>query len=291
MNVISFVLIWGIVSLFIILILLTKGAWDFIKTEWWKPRSGRGCDISWDDVASIIEGDPLETRFKSFACPSFDEILRILGFVLIFLGAILIIVLLFEISFTKYIYKGNFVINSLLGFLFGSLLTYWIHALRIRAQVQSNNRIDWINSFREQISIIVANAPEPSCTHDLNIKMNDPHYIRTVNSARSKLELLINPSERDHRALSFFLRQLAGFHPISIDCDVENQLRNAAMRYRCVIHKKRWNKHICKYHPLYLEKTRFDITDKSERDWLISIIIRLSNAVLKREWERVKRGR
>ncbi len=70
---------------------------------------------------------------------------------------------------------------------------------------------------------------------------------------------MINPSEKDHRALSTLLRLLCGIKLIDIDKEVTNKLP-------CLV------------------------SDNDHRK-LITWTIRLSNATLKREWELIKYGR
>jgi len=83
-----------------------------------------------------------------------------------------------------------------------------------------------------------------------------PPLYPEANLARLNVELLINPSEKDHRALSTLLRLLCGFELIDIDKEVMKNLPCLA--------------------------------DKPDHRTLITWAIRLSNAMLKREWELIK---
>jgi hypothetical protein len=76
-----------------------------------------------------------------------------------------------------------------------------------------------------------------------------------------KLELLMNPSEKDHRALMALIRHIYGHHSVRIDMIPRTELGF----------------------------TTLVPSNPADRSALKSQMIRLSNVVLKREWERVKR--
>ena len=89
-----------------------------------------------------------------------------------------------------------------------------------------------------------------------------PHLYPDANLARLTLELLLNPSEKDHRTLSTLLRRLCDFDVLAIDAEVHGRLCNLGL----------------------------DIYNSDHRQ-LLTWTIRLSNAMLKREWELVKFGK
>jgi hypothetical protein len=143
----------------------------------------------------------------------------------------------------------------------------------IRAKVRSENRQKWIDEVRKNLAIVINYAGYKNALYDsshvqtgatglqrFNIAA-PPYLYPEANLARLTLELLINPSEKDHRTLSTLLRLLCEYEPIEIDREVTKEL------------------------PFLVT------TPKPNHRTLITWTIRLSNAMLKREWELVKFGK
>jgi hypothetical protein len=139
----------------------------------------------------------------------------------------------------------------------------------IRAKVRSENRQKWIDQGRGNLAVVINYAGYKNeyqahakrywadpLRYDLS--KGAPPLYPDANLARLTLELLFNPSEKDHRTLSTLLRLLCGFDPIQIDAEVTKHLP-------CL--------------------------SSVNHDSLIIYTIRLSNAMLKREWELIKFGK
>jgi len=135
---------------------------------------------------------------------------------------------------------------------------------QLRLKARSENRQSWINEIREVLASLIADLPMPDGSGDAETKKIIQYFPR-----HAKLELLLNPSEKVHRTLMALIRHAYGFDDVSIDEGVRHNLKPDVF------------------------KTAFD-NDKEKKihfEELKSQIIRLSNVILKREWEQVKHAR
>jgi hypothetical protein len=146
---------------------------------------------------------------------------------------------------------------------------------QLRAKVRADSRQEWINTARRLLADIVS---------DLLPENHNNRTVRRLNSNRIKLELMLNPSEKDHRLLSLLIRALC------IPGELIEEDRYVADKLAALKSDKD--------NPLVLsdgndllykiirDKTLAGLPEN--RNCSISYIIRLSHLVLKREWERVK---
>ena len=120
------------------------------------------------------------------------------------------------------------------------------------------NRQKWINQIRRVLDPLIAEAPRHDAEED---ELN--HAIKKYIARHARLELLLNPAEKEHRALLGLLRRIYRMGNIPMN--------NSAWQALCLA----------------------GISPEDEDQWveLKSRIVRLSNAVLKREWEQVKHVR
>lgn len=142
----------------------------------------------------------------------------------------------------------------LLGFLtLAAALTATFYQWRVTAR--SVNRQKWIDDIRVVLAEIIADLPSIQ-----DIETVKQYKKKRAIYRNAKLELLLNPSEEVHRALMALLRHAYGFDDVPIDNIPRRELELKALN------------------PNFREDS---IKLKSQ-------IIRLSNVVLKREWEQVK---
>jgi hypothetical protein len=125
-----------------------------------------------------------------------------------------------------------------------------------RLKARSENRQKWIDEIRKTLSLLIENIPGASEDDAAR-----EEKIKAYSKEHGKLELLMNPSERDHRALMALIRHIYGHDDVPIDDIPREQLGIATLL----------------------------LSNSADRIALKSQMIRLSNVVLKREWERVKR--
>lgn len=142
----------------------------------------------------------------------------------------------------------------LLGFLsLTGAATKVVYEWRLKARAE--NRQKWIDEIRETFRLLIENMP---LTGDEDTVSNQKKNV--YRAQHGKLELLMNPSERDHRALMALIRHIYGLPNVPID----------------EIPRKE------------LDIAKLDPATSADFVKLKSQMIRLSNVVLKREWERVK---
>jgi len=136
--------------------------------------------------------------------------------------------------------------------LLGPLVSIWVAQKQARVTVLSNNRQAWINTLRDQVSefisiCVLIHAGEWSQRQE---KEFDEKFERLV-LVESKINLLINPKEDDHRRL------------VELLADARRTLGNRA--------KERDNQKYDEWKTLYKQ------------------FVPLTQSILKREWERVKK--
>ncbi|MDK9720861.1 MAG: hypothetical protein OEL53_06720 [Rhodospirillales bacterium] len=135
---------------------------------------------------------------------------------------------------------------------------------QLRAKVRADNRQEWINKVRILISDIVGLLPVSryACKKE-------------VTKRRIELELMLNPSEKDHRLLSYLIRRA-----LNVDFKIkpDRNLRD--------IISEEGNHHIDD--DLYQYIFVGEAISPEQLNDLISYIMLISHIVIKREWERVK---
>jgi len=150
---------------------------------------------------------------------------------------------------------------------------------QLQAKVKADSRQAWIDKLRANIATFVA-------------LVDRQHYHTRRNKAelttrRIEMEMLLNPSEKDHRLLMYLTIKLAFFDSGNRDFlsiqDVRNIIREIQKdpEYKW----SEWKRILAPIPP----KDSF-IHEMKYSD-LIGYTIRLSHVVLKREWERVKSTR
>lgn len=138
---------------------------------------------------------------------------------------------------------------------------------QLRAKVRADNRQAWIDRARTLLSDL-AQKPETA--------MDSPQAEKLARS-RMELELMLNPSEKDHRFLIYLLQRLhLQAHADEIDgAKTLLSVIRADMSSGSSAHAGDWLGSI----------------GQSRPDLLVGYVVRLSHVVLKREWERVKHTR
>jgi hypothetical protein len=121
---------------------------------------------------------------------------------------------------------------------------------QIRASVVSNNRQQWINTLRDTIADFIAKQVMVRTRNEKSFA-NDDSFPRMEEMLRLayKIQLLINPTEKDHAEL------------VELIFDMANTVSRTSPRPK-----------------------EFDLNRIVQR------VVDLSQAILKREWDRVKCG-
>lgn len=175
------------------------------------------------------------------------------------------------------------------------IFTYY----QLRAKVRADSRQAWIIRARELIGQVVALTDD---FRDLRDKRRFPDAEATwtrMNPLRLELELMLNPSEKDHRLLLFLIQRFASrgrnAEPIQ-DAKILRQSIAESERSQGPLPDRGWSDvDDAEREALVsdvLSKSRWnDIVNAEGREAQVSFILRLSHVVLKREWERVKHTR
>lgn len=185
---------------------------------------------------------------------------------------------------------------ALLAAMVTIIFTYY----QLRAKVRADSRQQWIIRARELLGQVVAHVDG---YRDLraDFRPRDAEEVwNKMNPLRLELELMLNPSEKDHRLLLHLIQRFAsrGRNPDLIqDARILRRSIARSLRPGGTESGRSWER--------LSEEERDDLASKVLResaDWnpilndearegQVSYILRLSHVVLKREWERVKHTR
>ncbi|RCK27447.1 hypothetical protein TH8_05995 [Thalassospira profundimaris] len=182
------------------------------------------------------------------------------------------------------------------------VLAFLLAAFQIKASLTAHNRKKWIEDFRLAVVEAIMNIPSQEI-RDKRYKSqsqeneNDNNkFFADKKDGRTKLELLINPTEADHRVLSTLFRFAYGLtDPAELKLWHDQNLDKNKIGFLSKGSRPENFKHIIIVDFIVYEKIEYiqhltKTGDLLDQNYLVSLIFRLSNAVLKREWERVKLG-
>ncbi|MBF0132660.1 MAG: hypothetical protein HQL75_08760 [Magnetococcales bacterium] len=282
-------LFYLIIYAVIMLMLFCKQHWKPYGSTWFMPKKRSWNDeLDWEDIVEILDGDPIgyneknRDGFYEFLKNAFD-FMKELG---IILATVLIIywipMFLVNIRNCEFLSKNGPLAVIITGVTV--IVTLAIGLKKIQAKVKSENRQVWINDLRNTVAEVIAllrfckhfneqkNNERLTCydtiPHEQQPKELEGGNAYNLDQKLIKLELLINPSEKDHRMLLWMLRKCSrGEENIVLD-----------KIFLCIKDIRN------------VEKMEFfeKLDREKNLDFLISYVVRLSNAILKREWERVK---
>ena len=168
--------------------------------------------------------------------------------------------------------------------LIAASVSIWFTYSQLRAKVRADNRQEWLGRtralFGRVIALAAAHAEAPSGKRARIFLRLDP--------LRLELELMLNPSEKDHRLLMYLLRRLTFINDPGRADQADEGVLVAEIREAC--------------RRMALEQPARYGSDRYELDWrpvleagraapLVTYCMRLGHVVLKREWERVKTTR
>ncbi|MCF3629923.1 hypothetical protein RJ527_01590 [Thalassospiraceae bacterium LMO-SO8] len=239
------------------------------RTTWWDPsEKGPFEKLDWPDVVTLMNEDPACYSPKERCYRFCSQRMMVLG--LYALGIIWGVASFFLIHSKM---------NNLTVAKLGDLGTFFVgisvvigvagFLIRTRIDTRSRNRQEWIDQIRGCLSGLFFHMPEAwryaDRKDDLGLFVLKPiedaqaYYLEH----HGELELLLNPSECEHRALLSLLRYMYLLDMIGID---EVAYKELDLNQYCRFDKYKW----------------IDLKSKA---------VRLSNAVLKREWEQIKHVR
>ena len=156
---------------------------------------------------------------------------------------------------------------------------------QLQAKVRADSRQAWIDKLRSHIARFIALADYAHSSTRSRAKSLDPDELTTC---RIEMELMLNPSEKDHRLLMYLCIRIAFFPLGEREFRSIHDVRNIRKAIGLSDDKlsEEWvaffgpipsRGNPCQYASAYSD--------------LIGYTLRLSHVVLKREWERVKATR
>lgn len=160
---------------------------------------------------------------------------------------------------------------------------------QLRAKVKADSRQAWIDKLRSRISRTIAFAD--AVRYRRNNKDID-NIRKELIDARLEMELMLNPSEKDHRLLMYLIQKLAFFGK-----DIESDMDDGFEKIEDVINIRRSIRKCHKHDEGRWKSILTPIPDITDTDRskvysdLVGYTIRLAHIVLKREWEHVKATR
>lgn len=270
------------------------------KADWWD-IGGRLDDPSWEDVRRMTVGDeeddPLAIRpTGSGPAGTINAIAAyvVVGCILIEAASMVVAGpvlprLLTNHASTIALPAGTVGaslelsanLTALLALTAAAVSIYFTHR-QLQAKVKADSRQAWIIKLRARIAGFIALAGAihedgtgPDCQKDLTRR-------------RLEMELMLNPSEKDHRLLMYLSLRMAFFEDGEASFAKVHDVRNIRADIRGSDPKAELT-----WKPLL-----GPIPDKSQKNEhddafsdLVGYTMRLAHVVLKREWERVKATR
>lgn len=255
------------------------------STNWWDPAASPDGKLSWDHVRALTldeSHDPLAME----RTPRWGQIVREMIAAVLVIGALASLAiaaakLLGTPADIPGFSDGKTVTGSAGLTVFLALLTATLTIVftfyQLKAKVRADNRQVWIARLRTTIAEVVALSTErASLSGRYEDRKRSTEIWRELSPKRLELELLLNPSEKDHRLLMHF-SQLLTLDDVDHIEDAQNLRASIARELGCdrANIPEPWN----------------DLLVNAEPPILVGRTMRLSHVVLKREWERVKSAR
>ncbi len=172
---------------------------------------------------------------------------------------------------------------------------------QLQAKVRASSRQAWIDKLRSHIARFIALADSAHSSVRNRACSHDPSEFTTC---RIEMELMLNPSEKDHRLLMYLGLRLAFFRLGESKFQSIHDVRNIRKAIGivettpCEKHKEideicedcKKFKHWESWEPLFkkIPSRAAHAEYKSEYSDLIGYTLRLTHVLLKREWEQVK---
>lgn len=172
---------------------------------------------------------------------------------------------------------------ALIASAIGVIFTYQ----QLRAKVRADSRQAWNDKVAELLANVLSTIGlliGHTKSQDAEEKLHDE-----LTRSRTHLELLLNPSEKDHRLIMFLIRIMA-IPKDKLDHDMVTQkdITNAINNKNIAIGKGRNNFEIFEK---IVRDTPYKNLSKKENGLIISLIFKLGAAIRKREWERIRHTR
>lgn len=256
---------------------------DRVITRWWDPAAVQDGDFTWAEVWRLTCGpladDPLRAGGSARSGSASGEMLGLamggvagLGIVLVCAAALFALVTPGDIALPAASPSADLSKTALpaLLALLAALLTITFTYYQLRAKVRADNRQVWIARLR----VLIAEVTAMAYALDGANRTKTVEIWQKLGSARLEFELMLNPSEKDHRVLMYLVQQLS-----DLSTPIHGYIADAHNLRTIVLadtgDDEKWQR----------------LLDCRKAEQLVGYIMRLAHVVLKREWERVKRAR
>lgn len=269
------------------------------KTSWWEPsREPDSADLDWDEVYQLVAfsdaldpiGVPKRIRWGWWLR---SLIFQVPLYLLIWGVVLSVVDLIRDPSPRPFLLDNSSPplskpLAAVLGnptaylALIVGLATIFFTFRQIRAKVRADSRQQWIIQARKLLGEVVALIDAHRDLRAANRFKQAEEVWNKLSPARLELELMLNPSEKDHRLLLYLIQRFATWRsPHRQTQDAEILRRSIAGVADALAGTAN----------AQLDEKWKPIINGKDRAELVSYIIRLSHVVLKREWERVKHTR
>ena len=232
------------------------------KTHWFDPmKHDESEQAVWKKIAALMDAEPIthDSTFRYPASNRWLDNLALLILALFFLSTIVLIISPHPDALASTgIFKWAFPVGTLA--LFGTVLTVFY---QVRLTARTQNRGQWILTVRRKMADLIS-------LYDTEGDSDKPPSVE-VDKRITELELLLNPEDRLHRTLLTLMRTLHGIYDNPLDEETKSNLQDTFPN-----EKKNDS-----------EEASDDTEEVSADTWKARCI-RLSNVILKYEWERVK---
>jgi hypothetical protein len=261
--------------------------------SWWN-LGNKAEEPSWPDVLAMTAGeidiDPIAYVRTPRATTFFAEGLTFVAVVTtlcIFLEMLSLLSLktvmdLFKTEIGKIIDFGQN-LTAYLALVAAIATIYFAHR-QLQAKVKADSRQAWIDKLRGNIARFIALV---DTVHYEPHSASHSKRREKITACRIELEMMLNPSEKDHRLLMYLTIKLALFEYHDSDLmeiqDVDNIVK--VIEAQVGSDREKWSSILAPIPP------ENDLDREAIYGRLIGYTIRLSHVVLKREWERVKATR
>lgn len=286
-----------------------QAAIDLPKASWWN-LGGSKRSPSWEDVRRMTlncpSNDPVicepsrnrRARIGSGAIGQFILLVLLIEGLIFLADGPVLPKLLTEVTVINpqlvdpdnYFHHIDLQLNAnltaLLALIAAAISIYFTHR-QLQAKVKADSRQAWLDKLRGEIARFIALA---DIIHDHPDADDVVTLRRKMTASRLEMELMLNPSEKDHRLLMFLSIKLAFFQWNDAQFrevhDVQNLIHAIETDPAGYI-KENWDELLG---PIPERSKGSKIRNKAFGD-LVGYVMRLSHVVLKREWERVKQTR
>ena len=282
---------------------------DRLRRRWWDPSDGKPeGPLSWDEISTLVAFDPdrdplvavVSNRSGRFAN---EWVPAALAIAVVVLGSSQALGFLWDPTPWPGVFSGgdaDRVFRDVVGAsgnltaylaLLASAVTIVFTYGQLQARVRAESRQHWIIQART----LLAEALAAADAHRTAAPWSKAKARRDMDERRLALELMLNPSEKDHRLLLYLIQRhaligLAGEDDIQDARSVRHSIAQSRGTALTVAAAVAFDPPDDAFRP-DLGAAWNSVLYANRREDLLAYVLRLAHVVFKREWERVKHTR